>query len=158
MTATNVAMTPGIGRTPGRGAFAAVALSLGLVAGLGIGALAFRPATATGPMAAPAAITHTTHPRVGPMAPKATIAASATVLANYTQVVANLKAAESRHDFAAKARFERELTATLTAEAIGLVYQERTHLLESLADAKATGQGYAIWRIGEELKALFRAR
>jgi hypothetical protein len=155
MTAANVAARPSVGRSWGSGPIGAIALTVGLVAGLAVGALALRPASAS-QAAAPAAVAPTTYqPHVGPMAgtPKAA-APAAKAMANYTRVVANLQAADTRHDFAARYRFERQLRATLTPTTIGLVYQERSRLLESLAMARANGNGYAIWRIGQDLNAL----
>jgi hypothetical protein len=139
----------------GHGPFAAVALSVGLLAGIAVGALALRPAAAS-PAVPPAAVGPTIHqPRVGPQAARpAAVIPAARVMENYARVVSNIAAAESRHDFAAKFRFERQLRATLTPQAIGLVYQERSRLLESMAEARANGNGYAIWRIGQDLDGL----
>jgi hypothetical protein len=154
MTAANVATAPRVGRTMGHGPFAAVALSVGLLAGIAVGALALRPAASAGQAVAPVAPT-THQPRVGPQAARpAAVIPAARVMENYARVVSNIAAAESRHDFAAKFRFERQLRATLTPQAIGLVYQERSRLLESMAEARATGNGYAIWRIGQDLDGL----
>jgi hypothetical protein len=158
MTAANVATRPSVGRSFGSGPVGAIALTFGLVAGLAVGALALRPAATTAPAAAPA-VAQTTHqanvgPKAAAAAARAAAAKSERALVNYTQVVANVQAAESRHDFAAKFRFERQLRAMLTPQTIGLVYQERSHLMDSLAEAKATGNGYGIWRIKQELDAL----
>jgi hypothetical protein len=129
-----------------------MALTIGLAIGVSVGALALRPAAATSQAAAP----YLTHP--GNIAPRGGHAAAATsaqrALTNYTQIVADLKAAESQRDFAAKYRFERQLPAALTASTIGLIYQEHTRLMESLAEAKAAGNGYATWRLGQDLDAL----
>ena len=153
MTAANVATRPSVGRSWGSGPIGAIALTVGLMAGLAVGALALRPATAS-QAAAPAAVAPTTHqPHVGPMA-GTPAAAAPSALENYARVVANISAAETRHDFAARYRFERQLNATLTAPTIGLIYQERSRLLESLAMARANGNGYAIWRIGQDLDGL----
>jgi hypothetical protein len=152
MTAVNVATRPSVGRSWGSGSVGAIALTFGLVAGIAVGALALRPATASTQAAAPAAVAPTTHQaKVGPMANSA---AAPDALASYRQVVAGLQAAESRHDFAAKYRFERQLRATLTADVIGSVYQERSRLLKSLASAAANGGGYIEWRIAQDLRAL----
>jgi hypothetical protein len=131
----------------------AVALSIGLVAGIAIGALALRPAAATDTAAAQVTVSATTsQPRVGPMAAPAVPATN--VLKNYVQVVANIEAAESRHDYAAKARFESDLAAALTARTIGIVYQEHATWAKALDEAKATGNGYEIFRATEALNAL----
>ena len=151
MTAANVAVSPKVGRAWGHGPFMAVALSVGLVAGIAIGAVALRPATATGPAAAPISQT-TSQPRVGPMARPASSEAS--LMANYVQIASNINMAESRHDFAAKARFEGKLAAALTPRTIGVVYQEHARWMKALEAAQATGNGYEIFRVTEALNAL----
>ena len=154
MTAVNVATRPGVGRSWGSGPVGAIALTIGLFAGIAIGALALRPATASTQAVAPAAVAPTTHQTRVPMAGSAVVAPAPDALANYSRVVANIAAAESRHDFAARYRFERQLRATLTAATIGSVYQERSNLLKSLAVAQANGDAYGMWRMGQDLDAL----
>jgi hypothetical protein len=154
MTAANVATRPSVGRSWGSGPVGAIALTIGLVAGLAVGALALRPAATATQAVAPRVAPTTYQAHVGPMAGHPAAAPAQSPLVNYTRVVANVKAAESRHDFAARYRFERQLRATLTAQTIGLVYQERSRLMERLAEAKSTGNGYAVYRIGDDLDAL----
>ena len=152
MTAANVATTPQVGRTWGRGPFVAMALVVTLVAGVAIGALAVRAATST--QAATPAIGETTYqPPVGPMAGSAA-APAVDPMSNYARIVAGLSVAESRHDFAAKARFASQLETALTAETIGLIYQERARLLHALEEAHANGSGYGIYRITQDLNGL----
>jgi hypothetical protein len=154
MTAANVAVSPKVGRAWGHGPFMAVALSVGLMAGIAIGALALRPATATGPAAAPVTVSQTTSHPTGPMARGAALAPTTNLLKDYVQVVANIKAAESRHDFAAKSRFESQLADALTPRTIGVIYQEHARWLKALEQAQATGNGYEIFRTTEALNAL----
>ena len=135
MTAANVATAPQVGRAWGRGPFVAMVLVVGLVAGVAIGALAARATTSE---ATTPTIGVTTHqPRVASMAPRAAAAAARAEasLANYARLVAAISVAESRHDFAAKARFSSQLKAALTPQTIGLVYQEHARLMQALATA-----------------------
>ena len=151
MTAANVAIAPQAGRTWGRGTLVAIALVVTLVAGVAIGALVVRAATSE---AVTPTIGETTHqPPVGPMAGPAA-AAAVDPMANYASIVAGLSVAESRHDFAAMARFKVRLASALTAETIGLIYQEQARLLQALEDAKANGNAYGIYRITESLNGL----
>jgi len=132
-----------------------MALVVTLVAGVAIGALAVRAATSEA--TTPTIGVTTYQPRVASMAPRAAAAAAARAeasLANYASVVAGISVAESRHDFAAKARFSSELEAALTPQTIGLVYQEHARLQLALDEAKATGNGYAMFRITQDLDAL----
>ncbi|HET9346149.1 MAG TPA: hypothetical protein VFO05_10630 [Candidatus Limnocylindrales bacterium] len=152
MTAATVATAPRVLGTWGRGPFVALALIVTLVAGVAIGALAVRAATST--EAATSNVGVTTHqPRVGPMA--GSVAAPAVdPMADYARVVAGLNVAESRHDFAARARFESQLESVLTAETIGLIYQERARMMHALEEAQANGSGYGIYRITQDLNGL----
>ena len=152
MTAATVTTAPQVGRTWGRGPFVAMVLVVGLVAGVAIGALAVRAAPTQGVV--PDAGTSMIQPRVGPMAGPRTPAAAVDPMANYARVLAGISVAESRHDFASKARFQSQLEAALTAETIGLVYQEQARLQKALEEAQATGNGYAIFRITQDLNGL----
>ena len=153
MTAASVATAPQVGRTWGRGPFVAMVLVVGLVAGVAIGALAVRAATTT-EASSPAISVTTSQPQVGPMAGTRAPAAAVDPMTNYARVVAGLSVAESRHDFAAKAQFESQLDAALTAETIGVIYQEHSRLQLALDEALATGNGYAMFRITQELEGL----
>ena len=144
MTAANVATAPQVGRTWGRGPFVAMVLVVGLVAGVAIGALAVRATTAEA-VVADVGVT-TSQPRVGPMAGTRAPAAAVEPMANYARIVAGLSAAESRHDFAAKARFESQLESALTAETIGLIYQKHERLMAALADADRDSHAALITR------------
>jgi hypothetical protein len=108
--------------------FGFVALALMLAVGIGVvvGANAFATAarqTAVAPITPPARI-HAA-PLAGTSRP--------TMIVTYRQVVANLAAAEERHDFAAQARFESQLDELMTPAVIGKIYQERERLLAALA-------------------------
>jgi hypothetical protein len=122
-----------------------MALVVSLVAGVAIGALAVGAVAGTESVK-PAIGMTTYQPQVGPMAPKAAAAAAVRAeaaaaaaaeasFANYSRIVAGISVAESRHDFATKARFESQLEAALTAETIGLIYQEHARLEQALANA-----------------------
>jgi hypothetical protein len=122
-----------------------MALVVSLVAGVAIGALAVRAVAGTESVKPVIGMT-TYQPQVGPMAPKAAAAAAVRAeaaaaaaaeasFANYSRIVAGISVAESRHDFAAKARFTSQLDAALTPQTIGLVYQEHERLVQALASA-----------------------
>jgi len=145
MTAATVATTPKVGRAWGRGPFVALALVVTLVAGVAIGALAVRAAT-TSQAATPNVGVTTYQPRVGPMAGSAPAAAAVDPMQNYARIVAGLNAAESRHDFAAEARFNSQLESALTAETIGLIYQRHEALMAALAASERDSHAALITR------------
>ena len=153
MTAANVAVSPKLGRASGTGPFVAVLLIVSLVAGVAIGALAVRAAT-TAQAVVPDVGVSMIQPRVGPMAGTRAPAVAADPMTNYARVVAGISVAESRHDYAAKSRFESQLDSALTAETIGLIYQEQARLQLALEEAQANGSGYGIYRITQALNGL----
>jgi hypothetical protein len=110
-----------------------MALVVTLVAGVAIGALVVRANTAQA-VVADVGVT-TSQPRVGPMAGTRAPAVAVDPMENYARIVAGLSAAESRHDFAAKARFENQLESALTAETIGLIYQRHEQLMAARAES-----------------------
>lgn len=120
-----------------------VGLGFGLAVGANLGAAGTRTAPGNAVSGPPTALASRTHAAAAP-AP----------MASYRQLVANLKAAESRHDYAAQARFSSELSKMLTAQTIGSVYQARTQLLASLATAKAHHDYHAAARINLRLAGL----
>ena len=95
---------------------------------------------------------------VSPITPPARIhaspAKSTAPMAAYRDVVADLKAAESRHDFAAQARFGNELKAILTTQTIGLIRQEHARLESYLATARAHHEYHAASMINQRISAL----
>jgi hypothetical protein len=165
MTAANVAAAPRVGRSVGNGPVGAIALTIGLVAGIAVGSLALRPATAEGPQAvAPAAQSAVTvtgfDARVaapatsGPGIHARVAATTPNLMANYSRLVASLKVAEESHDFASRYRFERQLDQMLTAPMIGAIYEARASLLERRAAATASGNDSLEAKLTRELIAL----
>ena len=127
-------------------AFAALALTVGLVVGLAVGTtMATRTTTQGAISALPVTLPARTH--AGPMRSTAPMAA-------YRQLVANIRVAESRHDFAARFRFTNQLSAMLTAQTIGSIYQEHALLASYLAAAKANGEHHAVSRINQRIAAI----
>ena len=121
-------------------AFVVVALLLSVGVGVFVGARAFATSTAVVADTSAPVKHHSGTPaaRVAPMA-------------DYRQLVANLAAAEQRHDFAAKARFESQLDKALTPALIGKIYQERERLMAALAAADRDSHAALITR---ELRGL----
>ena len=117
-------------------AFVAVALLLAIGVGVVVGARAF---ATTAPVIADTSAPVKHHsgtppaPRVAPMT-------------EYRQVVANLAAAEARHDFAAQHRFESQLDKLLTPQLIGTIYQQREQLLAALAESDRDSHAALITR------------
>jgi hypothetical protein len=112
-------------------------LPLGLVAlvvVLAIGAGAFVGAMAITNRAAPAPSVATSTVKHRSAVPPAA-AATASRMAVYQQLVANLAAARSAHDFKSVYRIDRALDAALTPATIGLVYQEHQRLAANLEAA-----------------------
>jgi hypothetical protein len=104
-----------------------VALAVALA--VGIGAVVGANVVKTSPQAAVTQSTTSVRPHAG------TPAVKPAPMAAYRQVVANLAAAESRHDFAAKYRFEQQLDKLLTPVVIGTIYQQRDQLRADLETA-----------------------
>ena len=165
MTAANVAAAPGIGPSVGKGPIGAIALTIGLVAGLAVGSLALRPATATGTqavaLAAQSAVTVTgfdarvAAPTVTSTGFDARITATTpNLLAEYSRMVAKLTVAEASHDFASRYRFERQLDQMLTAPMIGAIYEAHASLLERRAAATASGNDPLEAKLTRELIAM----
>ena len=71
-------------------------------------------------------------------------------MTNYARVLAGISVAESRHDFASKARPEPARSRP-DPETIGLIYQEQA---PRRSQAQATGNGYAIFRITQDMNGL----
>jgi hypothetical protein len=142
MSSLPVAARPGSAMPRIPLAFVVVALLLAVGAGAILGARAF---STTAP-----AVADTSAP-VKHHSGTPAAAARATTIGDYRQLVANLAAAEQRHDFAAKARFEGQLDKMLTPALIGKVYQERQRLLAALA---ATGRDSHAALITRELQGL----
>ena len=144
MSALRVAAQPGnvLPRMPG--AMMALALTVGLAFGLVAGAaLAARTTTSNSvPPVTSAARTH------------AAAAPAAAPMAAYRQLVADIKVAERRHDFAAQYRFSNELSAMLTAHTIGTIYKEYARLQSSIAAAKADEEYHLASRLSQRLIAI----
>jgi len=103
--------------------FVVMALALAIAVGVALGAAYARsnaqPAAATTPIVR--------HHNVFPPA-----AAKAPTISDYRTLVANLAAAEDRHDFQAQFRFGNQLDRILTPGMIGYVYQEHARLVAAL--------------------------
>src|SRR5262245_6588639 len=105
-----------------------VAIAVALAVGIGVvlGANVIAKSSPQQP-----AFTQVSTPKHHPGTP----AARPVPMAAYRQVVSNLAAAEARHDFAAKYRFEQQLDKLLTPVVIGTIYQQREQLRDNLATA-----------------------
>ena len=150
MSALRVAAQPGTVWPKLPGAVMALTLTAGLAIGLAVGGtMAARTGTQSavtvGPVTPPARTHAAKAPTVAPMA-------------SFRQVVSNLKAAESRHDFAAQARFGDQLKTMLTAEMIGKVYQEQARLDLNLEAAMANHEYRAAARASRLLGELCGAQ
>jgi hypothetical protein len=131
-------------------AMTALALVVGLASGLAVGA-AIAPRTSTQASVSTAPIT----PPARTHAARPVAAAKAVApMAAYRQLVANIQAAERRSDFAAQARFASQLSAMLTAQTIGTIYQQHVRLEASLATAKANEEYHAVSMINRRIAAL----
>jgi hypothetical protein len=150
MTALGVATRPSALRFRPQGPIAGMALAAGLAAGVLLGAIGMRPAAVpASPAQVPAA-----HGPDAADAAKAAEAATASGLAAYHNLVANIQTAESNHDRRALIRFGSQMHALLTAETIGSIYLEREQLQSDLAVAKAQGDNRAVAMISNQLKTL----
>ncbi|HEX5014396.1 MAG TPA: hypothetical protein VFV72_09595 [Candidatus Limnocylindrales bacterium] len=78
-------------------------------------------------------------------------AAKAPTMSDYRAVVANLAAAEERHDFAAQYRFRQELDKVLTPAMIGSIYEKHAQLLSALGNAGQDSHGALLAREIREL-------
>ena len=124
----------------------AVALTIGLAIGLTVGATMLARTSAQTAISAPR-VTPAARSHAGP-------AAVVSSMTSYRQVVAALKVAEGRHDFAAQSRFGNQLKAMLTAETIGSVYQEHARLQAGLATAQANRDYRTASRFTRQLAAI----
>jgi hypothetical protein len=106
--------------------FVAIAVALAIGIGVAVGANVVR----TSPQQ-PAVAQTTTSVKHHPGTP----AGKPAPMVAYRQVVSNLAAAEARHDFAAKYRFEQQLDKLLTPAVIGTIYQQRDRLRDDLQTA-----------------------
>ena len=125
-------------------AFVALALLIAVGAGAFVGARAFSTTTPVAETTTPVKH-HSGWPttRVAP--------AVVAPMATYRQLVANLAAAEARHDFAAESRFQTQLDQMLTPSLIGKIYQERERLMAALAASDRDSHAALITR---ELRGL----
>lgn len=148
MSALRVAAQPGTVWPKMPGAFMAAALAVGLAVGVAVGAtMTARTATQasnTAQVTTPPARTHSARTPALALAP----------MTAYRQLVANIRAAESRHDFAMQHRFGTQLKAMLTAETIGTIYQDRARLLAGLETATANRDYHAASRFSRQLAAI----
>jgi hypothetical protein len=128
----------------------ALALTVGLAFGLVVGAtMAARTTTQaaiSGPPVTSEARAHAAAARAQALAPAPMTA--------YRQLVANIKVAESRSDFAMQDRFANELSAMLSAQTIGSIYLEHARLESSLAAAKADREYHLASRLSRQLAAI----
>ena len=106
----------------------ALVVVLAIGAGAFVGAMAITNRAAPAPSAATSTVKH--HSAVPPV-----VAATASQMASYKQLVANLAAARNAHDFKSVYRIDRALDAALTPAMIGLVYQEHARLAANLEAA-----------------------
>jgi hypothetical protein len=147
MSALGVAAQPGTVWPRMPGAFLGIALAVGLGVGLAAGAtMAVRTTTQTAMSAPPVTPAARTHAGAAPVA--------LAPMTAYRQLVADIKVAESRRDFAAQYRFASQLKTMLTAETIGSIYQEHARLLAGLATAKANGNYHTASRFDRQLGAI----
>jgi hypothetical protein len=148
MSAATIAARPSaaLPRVP----FGLVALALVFAVGIGtaIGANAFRPTAAPAPLEAGNNIKHHS---AFPAAP----AARSSAMAEYRQIVANLAAAEERHDYAALAGFRKQLDRVLTSEVVGALYLKHERLSAQLA---ASGRDARAATIARELQTMCDAK
>jgi hypothetical protein len=114
--------------------FVAIAIALAV----GIGAVVGANVVRTSPQQ-PAVAQTTTPVKHHPGTP----AGKPAPMVAYRQVVANLAAAEARHDFAAKYRFEQQLDKLLTPAVIGTIYQQRNQLRADLETASEYHDSHA---------------
>jgi hypothetical protein len=127
-------------------AVVALALTFILAIALAVGAtLAGRASTGAGTSVSP--ITPAARSHASP-------AKSTAPMTAYRDLVANLKAAERRHDLAAQARFGSQLKAILTAQTIGLIRHEHARLESYLATAKANREYHAASMINQRISVL----
>ncbi|MFL5769648.1 MAG: hypothetical protein ACJ765_06175 [Chloroflexota bacterium] len=104
----------------------ALAVMLGAVVGAKVIASPSQAVIANNPTSADSAARH---------APVTQAAAAASTMDGYRLIVANIAAAEKRHDFAAQHQFVEELDRALTPAVIGGIYIERAELVASLETA-----------------------
>lgn len=125
-------------------AVAGTAMVVGLAAGVLLGSLAAR--TATAPR------TDVAGPAAGTVVAPAT--AGTTALAAYKALTADIARAERGENRRLRVRLGSELNEMLTAETIGAVYLERQRLESSLAVASANGDHHAMQMIHRQLDRL----
>ena len=152
MTALGVATQPRALRFRPQGPIAGMALAAGLAAGVLLGAVGMRPATV--PVQVPVAHGPAAHGPDAADAAKAANAATASGIAAYRNLVANIQVAESNHDRRALIRFGSQMHALLTAETIGSIYLAREQLQSDLAVAKAQNDHRAVAMISNQLAKL----
>ena len=150
MSALRVAAQPGFAWPRMPVAMTALALIVGLTSGLVVGvSMATRTTTQASTAAAPVTPAARTHAG-RPAAPAPAVAP----MTAYRQLVANIKAAEARDDFAAQARFASQLSGMLTAQTIGTIYQQHAGLQASLETAKANKEYHAVSMINQRIAAI----
>jgi hypothetical protein len=113
-----------------------VAVVVGAIAGAAMVRSTAQPAAATTPIVR--------HHSVFP-------AAKAPTIGDYRALVANLAAAEDRHDFQAQYRFKQQLDRILTPGMIGYVYEKHAQLVAALGSADRDSHAALISREIAEL-------
>ncbi len=150
MSALRVAARPGTAWPKMPGALMALTLTVGLAFGLVVGTtMAVRTTTQTaisGPPITSAARANAAAARARALAPAP--------MAAYRQLVANIKSAESRSDFAMRSRFANQLSAMLTAQTIGSIYLEHARLQSSIEAAKANQEYHLASRLSQRMAAI----
>ena len=152
MSALRVAAQPGTAWPKMPGALMALALTVGLTFGLVVGAtMAARTTTQTAISGSPI----TSQARAHAASARARALASAPApMAAYRQLVANIKSAESRSDFAMQYRFANQLSAMLTAQTIGSIYLEHARLQSGIEAAKANREYHLASRLSQRMAAI----
>jgi hypothetical protein len=145
MSSATIAARPtsGLPRVPLAFVIAALILAIGLGAVIGARAVA-----TTAPAAVPAETGNSIKHHSGVPAP------AKPTMADYRQVVSNLAAAEARHDYASQFRFKQELSAVLTPEVIGTIYQTRAKLAADLEWANEHHDAHNRATLSRQLAAL----
>jgi len=118
--------------------FVALALVLAVVAGVAAGSAIARSAAPN--------VADTSAPVRHHAAFSGAVGARPTTIVQYRQLVANLSAAEARHDAAGAFRFESQLDQLLTPEAMGTIYAEHARLMAALGSANRDSHAALITR------------
>jgi hypothetical protein len=128
-----------------------VALLVVLAVGIGV----IVGANVIASRAAPAAVTQPTTPVKHHGGQPA---AKPVTMTEYRQLVANLAAAEARHDFAAQYRFGKDLDRMLTPAIIGTIYEQRAQLEANLEAATSYHDAHAQAMFTNQLSKLCGAK